>query len=266
MKQIHAIPQPKLCQYCGQLKQAYAFSRLRTAPDGLQYRCKLCMRQYQRENQERVRKSQHEAYLKRGREYANTKNQQVQAEYLKQLESGDFKISDDVLGRLKSRLETEIKNCRCCKQNKPLTEFYIRIRRGKHINIRPNCKACHNRLTVEGAKRQPARTALSRYKKSAAKRGLDFELDLDFVKSCLESECSYCGEDSILMTVDRRDSNFGYVRTNCVPSCIRCNLVKSDMPAMAWDCVAQAMRKARELNLFGEWRGRRNFVCRDITK
>lgn len=39
-------------------------------------------------------------------------------------------------------------------------------------------------------------------------------------------------------------------------SCIRCNLIRRDMPIQAWEKICPAIRKAREDNLFGTWTGR----------
>ena len=87
------------------------------------------------------------------------------------------------------------------------------------------------------------------------KRGLDNDLDTEFVDWLVADGCSYCGDTSIKMTVDRLDNTKGHLKTNVVAACIRCNYVRRDMPLAAWKRVAEAMRVARTLNLFGDWVG-----------
>lgn len=61
----------KACRKCGEVKSLDQFSKNRTAPDGLQYRCKPCARQdtakWQRENRE-AQNAKTRRYKRRQRE------------------------------------------------------------------------------------------------------------------------------------------------------------------------------------------------------
>ena len=76
------------------------------------------------------------------------------------------------------------------------------------------------------------------YKRRAKRKGILFNLtDKEFL-SLVTSPCYYCGfygeTRSIrtfqieMLTIDRLDSDKGYVFDNCVPACKQCNTIKMD--------------------------------------
>ncbi len=80
------------------------------------------------------------------------------------------------------------------------------------------------------------------YKKSAKKRGYEFNLTKTEFAEIIVMPCVYCGESltqekkkrsafgSFRYTgIDRYDNTKGYVSGNCVPCCKVCNRLKSDM-------------------------------------
>lgn len=88
----------------------------------------------------------------------------------------------------------------------------------------------------------------SRYKRSAKKRGVEFDLDLDTFTLLTKCPCYYCGtlpSQKITPTsrtssglehasyvyngIDRVDSNIGYVPNNMLPCCKVCNYAKLEM-------------------------------------
>jgi len=248
---MNLIPLPKTCCTCHITKLSVEFSKSKGREDGLDPRCKKCT---------------NEAHKQRMIDDPDRQNRHYRENKEEFLLS--MKVAPDIIARLEHRLATETKECKICKIIKPLSEYYVRIRHGRHINIRPGCKKCHNRLTVSGMNRRPvANEALVRYRKSANKTGKAFDLDTEFMKESFSKPCQYCDETKLLMTLDRKDSSIGYLKQNCVPCCIRCNLVKADMPYEAWLVVALAMKEALKLGLFGSWGGRRNFMTKaSITK
>lgn len=92
-------------------------------------------------------------------------------------------------------------------------------------------------------------------RKSDRKRGWTADLDHVTVLSLITQGCSYCGEHTIRMTVDRIDNSKGHTKDNLVPACIRCNYMRRNAPYEAWKHLAPALKEARELGLFGEWIG-----------
>ena len=79
------------------------------------------------------------------------------------------------------------------------------------------------------------------------------DLSKEFIQSMISNGCAYCGETELKMTLDRKDNSIGHTRDNVTPCCIRCNYIRRDMPYEAWLVVAQSIREARELGLFGTW-------------
>lgn len=68
----------------------------------------------------------------------------------------------------------------------------------------------------------------NRYKKSAEKRGYQFELtSMEFAK-LIASPCEYCYCFEA-GGVDRVDNTKGYILDNCVPCCTKCNMMKHTM-------------------------------------
>jgi hypothetical protein len=55
------------------------------------------------------------------------------------------------------------------------------------------------------------------------------------------------------MTLDRIDNTIGHVKTNVKPACIRCNLLRRNMPYAAWLMLVPAVKKARKFGLFDGW-------------
>jgi hypothetical protein len=87
---------------------------------------------------------------------------------------------------------------------------------------------------------------------SDKKRGFVCDLDREFVIEQINLGCSYCGSHKH-MTLDRIDNSVGHVKTNVVPACYRCNMIRRDMPHEAWLMIVPAIRATAESGLFGDW-------------
>jgi hypothetical protein len=88
-------------------------------------------------------------------------------------------------------------------------------------------------------------TVLTTYKHRAKKKNLDFRLDHYAVKKLVTAPCYYCGVipyrqwnvvtasgkiDSLACNgIDRVNNDLGYVPSNVVPCCPRCNYAKREM-------------------------------------
>lgn len=154
------------------------------------------------------------------------------------------------------------KVCSRCNKNLSVQKhFYVRVKLGR-VSIREHCKKCHVTLTLQTRSEKPASSIWSRYKKSAKQRDLEFGITKQDVEAAIGQPCAYCGEDSILMTLDRVENSVGYIPDNVVPCCIRCNIMKADMPKDAWLQLARHLREIREAGLFGSWIGRAGFASK----
>jgi len=69
------------------------------------------------------------------------------------------------------------------------------------------------------------------YKLYAEEKGYEFNISFEEFKKIIESDCFYCGckRGLNLNTIDRLDSNLGYIKENMVPSCKTCNFMKNTL-------------------------------------
>lgn len=79
------------------------------------------------------------------------------------------------------------------------------------------------------------------YTRSAARRGLPWELTVDQFKTLITSPCFYTGRPPTTLKIvagkhkilyngiDRRDNTKGYTISNCVPACTDANIAKMDL-------------------------------------
>jgi 5-methylcytosine-specific restriction endonuclease McrA len=77
---------------------------------------------------------------------------------------------------------------------------------------------------------------LSRYKRGAQERDLLFDLTVEEFRELTSAKCSYCGIEPaqinhksntfgayIYNGIDRIDNSLGYIKSNCISCCERCN-------------------------------------------
>jgi hypothetical protein len=103
--------------------------------------------------------------------------------------------------------------------------------------------------------RKRARWIVEDYRKSDKKFGRDNDLDVPYVQKVIEAGCSYCGAPACNTKIglDRIDNTIGHMKSNVVAACVRCNLIRRDMPHTAWMAIVPSVRLARENGLFGDW-------------
>ncbi len=122
-------------------------------------------------------------------------------------------------------------------------EYYRKY--GPNLNLRIKIKRSLN----------PGKYLLNNYRVIDKRKGRENDLDLEFVCEAIKKACSYCGESSIKMSLDRIDNSKGHLKTNVVPACVRCNFMRRDMPYDAWLFLVPVIKKAVEQGIFGSWTG-----------
>jgi hypothetical protein len=152
------------------------------------------------------------------------------------------------------------KSCKKCSFSGGDDDFYwVIIRRkkdGSRYKIKSAlCRVCHNKRQTQRIANNRPRAIFISCKKHDKRAGRECDLTVDFVRSILHGPCVYCGDETLPLTLDRKDNALGHLRTNVTVACIRCNTIRGAMPLLAWLVVAEAIRKAREMELFGEWIG-----------
>ena len=83
-----------------------------------------------------------------------------------------------------------------------------------------------------------------RYKYSAERRNVVFELNLEEFKSYWKKPCSYCGGEIQTIGLDRIDNDLGYIKENITPCCTVCNLSKRGM--LAEDYISHCVKVAKK--------------------
>lgn len=78
------------------------------------------------------------------------------------------------------------------------------------------------------------------YRNGAKRRNLEFKLDLEQFKNIVKSNCFYCNDtpnntfkknrkEQKYNGIDRKNNKEGYILTNCVACCKKCNFIKSNL-------------------------------------
>jgi hypothetical protein len=152
--------------------------------------------------------------------------------------------------------------CRRCNQERDI-DCFDKLPHGRRWVCSVCRNAAHKRSSLEVDRENHRRWRINRphlaimadCKKFDKKHGFcEFDLDSEFVLSLISTGCHYCGETKLRMTLDRIDNAAGHTRTNVLPCCLRCNYIRGSMPFDAWMELVPAIRKAKELGLFGTWR------------
>jgi hypothetical protein len=159
-------------------------------------------------------------------------------------------------------------NCRECKKAEPEIRFATTPSGGK----RSLCESCRakqkkkanperfRREWVARRLRNPVAYILKDCKRIDRVKGLgENDLDRLFLIPTISNGCSYCGETQGRISLDRIDNEQPHNKSNVVPCCFRCNMIRGSMPYEAWLVVAPAVRVAKELGLFGNWRARPSY-------
>jgi hypothetical protein len=150
------------------------------------------------------------------------------------------------------------------------SNFYARLIEGVRY-YRHLCRPCGNRYDLDHRRgtaslkakrtrkrkklRDQGRLVIYDCRASDKLAGQVCDLDQAFVKDLIVRDCTYCGatREQIRIGLDRIDNTLGHLKTNVVPCCSRCNVVRKNMPHEAWLVVAPGMRAAFQQGLFGNW-------------
>jgi len=117
------------------------------------------------------------------------------------------------------------KSCSYCKRVLPLSEF-----RKRKYGYFYWCNACFLKKKEESIGSNPIQKYmfLVRY---AEKNNLVMNIQFDDYKLIIQNGCHYCGGKlpRYGYGLDRKDPDEGYIKTNVVPCCSRCNTVKNNV-------------------------------------
>lgn len=147
-------------------------------------------------------------------------------------------------------MSCQLKFCRWCNLEKPLTEFTFSKQRNKHVNKCKSCICINTRkwfTKLEESKDPTDMLEITFHKmimssRSAAKlRNIPYALSLKNLRDIYQQQngqCFYTGvpmtlrsnnhldRDPLLISLDRRDSSIGYTPENTVLCCWGANALK----------------------------------------
>jgi len=136
------------------------------------------------------------------------------------------------------------KKCEECEEDKPIEQFYFHSASGYYMGVCKKCKNKDRRRKYSGLPEEQKDEFNKRrkeyYKKLEGRagivlhhcqqfdkqKGLECDVDLEYIQSSLIRGCLYCGFPST--GLDRIDTGIGHLKDNCVPCCRDCNVARSN--------------------------------------
>lgn len=157
--------------------------------------------------------------------------------------------------------------CKICeaarhKKYRENNRIQMRVRNQlRYQNLSPEAKQTHiqkkssgnqKRYNYEVRKRYNTsdRGVYLRYRSDAHRRSrnYEFQLTFEFFAQLINSACNFCGKENC-RGVDRLDNNVGYINSNVVPCCKRCNEMKSVIPVQEWLGEMQRILKHQQIGV-----------------
>lgn len=116
------------------------------------------------------------------------------------------------------------KVCIDCGILKPDSDFDVSYNQCKM------CKAYWLRLKMLDPY-QSAKRRIINYRNTDRLKGLECDLDQDYVDLLVETSCYYCnsGSNNEVLGYDRIDNNKGHTKDNVIVCCHRCNVARNDL-------------------------------------
>lgn len=159
---------------------------------------------------------------------------------------------------------TEVHLCACGEKQPPKKhrpgQFYKRCPKCESVYRRNHPKRKERReRDNEGARnsrrsgKNVDRWICAESRSSDRKHNRSNDMTREFISELIKSGCYYCGDNLERMTLDRIDNRLGHLKTNVLPACIRCNLIRRDMPFEAWELIVPSIKLAMEKGAFGNW-------------
>lgn len=164
-----------------------------------------------------------------------------------------------VLGKSRCYGCAEREKNRKNKQRQERKVLGVCTRCGNEIVTHKSCEVCrtkanilyntNKKLNEELRAKRILSNAKVKYKSDIK---FTYDITLDFILEAFTKNCSYCeqGED---IGLDRIDNEKGYLKTNVVPCCLTCNLIRKDLPYPAWMILSNNMKEIKENKLLEGW-------------
>lgn len=155
--------------------------------------------------------------------------------------------------RIQENTDTQ-RRCIKCKEIKPLTTDNFYKEKSRPLGFGYTCKPCetikartkpsYGRLKFFTREQQDNRNTWQRayyktvkgravqllkaYQRIDKKQNRRFNLDQPFLIDLFSKPCIYCGDSDSPIGADRVDNEIGHVKTNIVPACGICNIMRGN--------------------------------------
>ena len=120
-------------------------------------------------------------------------------------------------------LNTKKKLCKDCKKEKLISEFGRSSR--NNDGLKAICKNCSN-IKMQ-AKRNTKIGKYKDYRHTASRRNILWQLTKEDFERLWQQPCFYCGGPIATIGIDRVDNSIGYMNSNIVSCCYKCNIMKN---------------------------------------
>ena len=198
----------KQCTKCGEVKPATNefYHKMSASVDGLQYNCKVCLKQYEIQNKDRIRERKRKKRLA----YYEANKEEIEA-------------------RKKEKKEATKEKRRQYERTRSQTPERKEYERQYREKNKERIAARQNAYMKEYNKTPKGKWFL--IKSDARVRNKNFDLSFEYYKENLWGKpCHYCGINMTVTGLDRKDNDKGYTPDNVVPSCRPCNVEKMTKP------------------------------------
>ena len=126
------------------------------------------------------------------------------------------------------KTKTQIKSCASCGETKPL--IYFAAKKDSPDGRKGTCKDCIYEREDKNLNKR-----IRRWKWGASTRKIEWKITNSYINS-MPKVCYYTGTNLTMkrnqtntLSLDRKDSSKGYVKSNVVFCCAKINIMKSDL-------------------------------------
>lgn len=207
----------KTCRRCKKELPLNSFNKCKKNPDGLDYWCRECQKQYHIENTERIKKRQKEYYQEHKKEIANYR-----------AEHREERLDNLRKWRTSNKEHEKAYGEKYRKEHKNEIDAYNKQYYSKNID-KERIRKKDYANTLIGWTKSIYKHCISADKKASRIGGVlpnDY-IDEEWIMNEIQKGCTYkdkCGTtDWRLIGLNRKNNSLPHTKENCEPCCWKCN-------------------------------------------
>lgn len=151
------------------------------------------------------------------------------------------------------------KFCTYCKQCFDIDSdhWYIQKRKDRRVSNKPGtylrCNQQNRNNAKEWRSKNPILMRFRSHKDYDRKQGFKNDITLEWYIQIIQEECFYC-EHKPAGGIDRKNSNVGHEKLNCVPCCSKCNIILGSIPFEAKLELKSGLTIIKQKQLLVNWK------------